>query len=120
MQLPLSRYVVHDTSMAPTLRPGDRVFVWRWPGRLRAGDVVVVRDPELPGLHLVKRLAGLPGQAVAGVRGTDGFALLGEQPSSSRDSRRFGRLPRQAIVGRVVWRYLPGPRRGPIPRLPAE
>ena len=77
---------------------------------------MVVRDPELPGLHLVKRVAALPGQPAAGVNGTDGFALLGDQPASSRDSRGFGRLPRQAIVGRVVWRYLPGTRRGPIRR----
>src|SRR5919204_2144990 len=111
MVWPLARYIVHDTSMRPTLRPGDRLLVWRWTRLtgLRHGDLVVVRDPQLPGLHLVKRLAALPGEAVAGVNGLDGFALLGDDPSTSRDSRAFGRLGPEALVGRVVFRYLPRP-----------
>jgi signal peptidase I len=115
LRWPLSRFVVRDTSMAATLRPGDRLLVWRW-GEPRRGDVVVVRDPELPGLHLVKRLAACPGEPCPGVRGRDGYVVLGDQPDASRDSRAFGRLPREAIVGRVAWRYLPGARRGPVAR----
>ena len=113
---PLARYVVQDASMRPTLRPGDRVLVWRWtrPRGLRHGDLVVARDPELPGLHLVKRIAAVPGQAYAGVGGLDGYVLLGDDASTSRDSRSFGRVPRGLVVGRVVYRYLPGPRRGRI------
>jgi signal peptidase I len=111
---PLQRFVVRDTSMRPSLRPGDRLLVWRWtrPGGLRRGDLVVVRDPELPGLHLVKRVAALPGEPHAGIPGGDGFVVLADEAASSRDSRTFGRLGVQAIVGRVVWRYLPGGRRG--------
>jgi len=30
----------------------------------------------------------------------------------SRDSRHFGPVPRGLVVGRVVYRYLPGARRG--------
>ena len=102
--------------MRPTLRPGDRVLVWRWTcvWGVRPGDVVVARDPELPGLHLIKRVAAVPGQAYAGVAGLHGLVVLGEDPSASRDSRAFGRVAREAIVGRVVWRYLPGARRGRI------
>jgi nickel-type superoxide dismutase maturation protease len=113
---PLARYVVQDGSMRPTLRPGDRVLVWRWACRrgLRPGDVIVARDPELPGLHLVKRVAAVPGQPFAGISGVDGFVLLGDDPTSSRDSRTFGRVPAESILGRVVYRYLPGARRGRI------
>jgi signal peptidase I len=111
---PFARYVVHDTSMRPTLRAGDRVLVWRWSclGGIHPGDVVVVRHPEQPGLHLVKRVAAVPGEPSPGVQGTQGFAVLGDEPAASRDSRAFGRLPADAVVGRVVWRYLPGARRG--------
>ena len=102
--------------MRPTLRPGDRLLVWRWTwlGGLRRNHLVVLRDPEQPGLHLVKRVAAMPGQAYAGVAGLHGLVVLGEDPSASRDSRAFGRVAREAIVGRVVWRYLPGARRGRI------
>jgi nickel-type superoxide dismutase maturation protease len=111
---PVVRFVVQDASMRPTLRPGDRVLVWRW-CRLRRGHLVVARDPELPGLHVVKRVAALPGQPFAGASGLDGFVLLGDDPTTSRDSRSFGRVPRSSILGRVVFRYLPGARRGRIP-----
>jgi nickel-type superoxide dismutase maturation protease len=113
---PLARYVVQDASMRPTFRPGDRVLVWRWTclRTLRTGDVVVARDPELPGLHLVKRVAAVPGQAYPGITGRDGYVLLGDDPSTSRDSRSFGRLAMSLIVGRVVYRYLPPQRRGRI------
>ena len=113
---PLARYVVQDGSMRPTLRPGDRLLVWRWTGLrgVRPGDVVVARDPELPGLHLIKRVAAAPGQAYASVAGLDGYVLLGEDPATSRDSRTFGRVPVSLIIGRAVYRYLPGARRGLI------
>jgi signal peptidase I len=116
MLWPVARFVVQDTSMRPTLRPGDRLLVWQWPWPrgVRANHLVVARDPELPGLHVVKRVAALPGQRFAGISGQDGYVLLGDDPSSSRDSRTFGRVPAACIVGRVVYRYLPGPRRGPI------
>jgi nickel-type superoxide dismutase maturation protease len=113
---PVARFLVQDTSMRPTLQPGDRLMVWQWTWLRgpRRGDLVVARDPELPGLHLVKRVAAGPGEPFAGMAGVDGFVLLGDDPSSSRDSRTFGRVPSRCIVGRVVYRYLPGARRGPI------
>ncbi len=56
--LPLRRFVVADTSMRPTLQPGDRLFVFLWPAP-KPGDLVVLREP---GAHLtfaVKRVARL-------------------------------------------------------------
>ena len=113
MVWPIARYVVQDGSMRPTLSPGDRLLVLRWTclRGLRAGDLVVAHDPELAGLHLVKRVAALDGEPLAGVSGLDGLVLLGDDPATSRDSRAFGRVPAGLIVGRVVYRYLPGPRR---------
>ena len=112
---PLTRFVVRDTSMLPTLRPGDRLLVWTWASP-RAGDLVVLRDPELPGLHLVKRVAACPGESLPAVGGLVGYAVLGETAAESRDSRTFGRVPPDLIVGRVVWRYLPVVRRGRVAR----
>jgi nickel-type superoxide dismutase maturation protease len=101
--LPLRRFVVHDTSMRPTLEPRDRVLVATW-ARARPGDVVVVRDPERRSSFLVKRVANLQPNGDLLVRG--------DNPNASRDSRHFGALAHALLVGRVVYRYLPSHRRG--------
>jgi len=107
--LPVARFAVADTSMQPTLRPGDRVLVLRW-ARPRPGDVVVLRDPEQPktAVFLAKRAAG----RAAG----DGLVVAGDNPNVSRDSRHFGPVPRHLVLGCVIWRYLPADRRGRIGR----
>ena len=102
---PVRRFVVADTSMQPALRPGDRVLALAWV-RPRAGDDVVVRDPDARGTFLLKRVDHFTGDGLVVVRG--------DNPYVSRDSRHFGALPRSLIVGRVVYRYLPAQRRGTL------
>lgn len=76
-------YRIPSASMAPTLLPGDWVFVPKWvygpvlgpwhlPGRRepRRGDLVVFPGVEPPHAMLVKRLVALPGDTVAMVRDT--------------------------------------------------
>jgi nickel-type superoxide dismutase maturation protease len=101
--LPIRRFVVADTSMQPALRPGDRVLVWQWL-HPRAGDVVVVREPDRHLTFAVKR--------VASVEANGDLVVLGDNPNVSRDSREFGPVPRGLVVGRVIYRYLPAERRG--------
>jgi nickel-type superoxide dismutase maturation protease len=89
--------------MQPTLRPGDRLLVGTWL-RVRAGDVVVFRDPEARSKLLVKRVSSFTSHGDAIMRG--------DNPNVSRDSREFGAVSPQLWLGRVVYRYLPGERRG--------
>lgn len=103
---PVGRFVVADVSMTPALEPGDRLFVWRWPWWLRPGQVVVLHDPELPTRFLVKRLAEQTASR--------SYVVRGDNAAMSRDSRSFGSVGRPSIVGLVVWRYLPGERRGRV------
>lgn len=89
--------------MEPAYGPGDRVLVNRLAYVLRApciGDVVVVRDPERPQRHLLKRVAIAPGMLRRGQ-----FYVLGDNAADSRDSRRFGPVSRAQIVGRAWRRY---------------
>ena len=121
---PLARFVVADHSMAPALLPGDRLLVLRWLARRRPrpGDVVVLRDPTDAARFLVKRVrapepAGLapPITAVDPDRPAEArYTVRGDNAAASRDSRHFGPVGRGLIVGRAVWRYLPGARQGPI------
>jgi nickel-type superoxide dismutase maturation protease len=83
-------FAVQGRSMTPTLQPGDRVFVC--PSRLaQEGELVVARLPD--GAAVVKRLAS---------RGRGTFALRSDNPLEGSDSRHFGSLPDEAMVGPVV------------------
>jgi nickel-type superoxide dismutase maturation protease len=83
--------------MLPALHPGDWLVV-RWGGRVRVGDMVVVRRPDRIALLMVKRAVRREG---------DGWWVAGDNPSDSIDSRLFGAVPDPLVVGRVVFRYWP-------------
>ena len=102
---PLSRYVVDGTSMEPAFRPGDRVLVNRLAYRRRtprAGEVVVLHDPERRGHVLLKRIATALDDAVPG---PSGVYVLGDNTAESRDSRAFGAVARDEIIGKAWLKY---------------
>jgi nickel-type superoxide dismutase maturation protease len=89
--------------MAPTL-PSGALVVARPIDRLtplRVGEVVVARRPDRRGLEIIKRIQAIDGSG--------GIFLVGDNPSSSTDSRQFGAVTREQIVARVRWRYWPLP-----------
>ncbi len=96
------------------------------------GEVIVFRYPENPSLRHIKRIIGLPGETVKigdnGVEidstplderylstpfvgeeaeivlGRDEFFVMGDNRASSFDSRKWGALPKEYIVGKVLIR----------------
>ncbi len=106
------RVVVAGGSMAPTLLEGDRLVAVAAPwGRVRAtpGDLVVLPDPRTDGRVLVKRV-------VAVDAGAGTVEVRGDAPDASTDSRTFGPVRRASLMGRVVYRYGPATRTGPLRR----
>ena len=102
MNWPLIRVAVAERSMEPALRPGDWLLVRRT-RRIRAGQIVIARHPDQPGLLLVKRAARrVEGDGEVG----GGWWLESDNPQAGAvDSRRFGPVPGSLIEGRVLARY---------------
>ncbi|WP_340385595.1 S26 family signal peptidase [Streptomyces sp. SS7] len=104
----VSRVKVIGWSMEPTLAPGSEVIARRVPPHsLSIGDIVVVSAPDSEQL-IIKRIAAVGGTAVPAALGAEGtvpdgmVVLLGDNPDKSHDSRHFGCVPADRVVGRVV------------------
>lgn len=89
----LARITVIGASMAPTLLHGERWLVT--PGRVRAGRLVLLREPDRPALHTVKRVIRIV---------SEGIWVEGDNVDVSRDSRHFGVVPRENVLGVLRWK----------------
>jgi len=106
-------YAIPSASMAPTLQAGDRIVVTPYRGiDPQRGDVIVFRAPVSADELMVKRIAGTPGDVVEAGAGrtvivpAGCYFVLGDNRQDSFDSRNWGVLPRDFIVGRarlILW-----------------
>ncbi|HEY5611868.1 MAG TPA: signal peptidase I [Thermoanaerobaculia bacterium] len=129
LRVAVHAYSIPSDSMSPALRAGDHILVtrsWHEPTR---GDVVVFRYPLDPEQLFVKRVVAGPGDHLEirdGIVRLNGrslaepyvverdaldfspeiippksFFVLGDRRIDSIDSRTFGLVPREMIVGRA-------------------
>jgi len=129
-------YSIPSRSMAPTLEVGDQIVVTRYlRGEPQRGEVIVFRSPLDADELMVKRVIGIPGDVVdsrlgrvrvgghtlsepyvlraaasgaieAQIIPADSYYVLGDNRDDSLDSRVWGYVPRERIVGRarvVLW-----------------
>lgn len=97
-------------SMEPTLRDGDLLAVAPPSGTVSFGSIVVVRRPG--GAEDVKRVIGTPGDRVRVgateiVLGPGQLAVAGDARDRSTDSRDYGPVAEQDVVGVVRACYWP-------------
>ena len=132
----VARVVVNGPSMENTLKDGEYLMVWRTHGQVPdRGDIVVCENEEDDSRNLVKRLIGLPGDHVEIVEDrvyvngnllVEPYAhgsrsskvekwdvpegsvfIVGDNRTNSYDSRDWGFLPVDKILGVVFFRYKP-------------
>lgn len=126
------RVAVAEASMAPRIAAGDWLLadptVGRWP---RRGTVVVFREPG-SGILAIKRVAGRPGDWVPFADGwlqladdeawllsdADDAELVAAGRGRAVDSRSYGPVQVDALVGRAWFRYWPPRRVGRLPGPP--
>ena len=139
-----ARVRVDGFSMRPTLDDGEFVLVsklsYRF-GEFKRGDIVVFHFPLNPDEELIKRVIGLPGDHVRvdgsqlylnGELMSEGYIaeaplysgewtvaegylfVLGDNRNNSNDSKDWGMLPQENVVGKAVLIYWPPPMWGAL------
>ncbi len=90
-----TRVRVDGNSMHPTLQDGDHVLIRRQ-ARAEPNEIVLCRHPYKKTVRLIKR-----------VESTDecGAFLVGDAPKKSTDSRSFGAVPWNQLVGVVTSKF---------------
>lgn len=109
-------FIVSGASMEPTFDNGDYLIVDELSYNLlhkpQKGEVIVFRYPLDPSKFFIKRIAGLPGETME-INGRkiilaeNEYFVLGDNKSASSDSRIWGPVPENLIVGRTLIRLWP-------------
>lgn len=87
---------ISDNSLLPEYQEGDYVLIAKIPfllGSLRRGDVVVFRHP----------LYGMMIKKVSRVAGDGKEIYVAGTHENSVDSRQFGAVRKDALIGKMVW-----------------
>ncbi|MBI4017632.1 MAG: nickel-type superoxide dismutase maturation protease [Candidatus Aenigmarchaeota archaeon] len=92
--------VVSGNSMEPTLREGQKILISKI-GTPKKGDIVVLKHPY-KNINIVKRVAAA---------NESGYLVEGDNTGESTDSRHYGTIGKENLVGKVLFPYLSGRRR---------
>jgi signal peptidase I len=139
------RFRIEGPSMMPSLNPGQYLIINKLVYKVHPparGDIVVFHHPRNPDRELIKRVVGVPGDVVEVQRGavyvngtqldepyvlepgrysghyelgSDEFFVLGDNRPNSDDSRNWGTVKGDQIVGKAWLSYWPPKEWGAVP-----
>ncbi len=87
---PFLLHRVTGSGMLPVLKPSQLVFAMSR-RQYQDEDVVVIWHNGMEKIERVRTVQG------------NRFEVRGDNPSRSTDSRQFGLIEKQAILGKVIW-----------------
>jgi signal peptidase I len=104
-------FIVQGSSMEPNFKNGDYLIVdeisYRFEPPQRE-DVIIFRYPKNHSQFYIKRIIGLPGEIINNVKlADDEYYVLGDNRGASLDSRSWGPLKADLIIGRAILRLWP-------------
>ena len=108
--LGFSTVKVSGSSMSPTFMPGDWLLIKQIRNGahpLKLQSVYLIIDPERPGIKLLKRVKEVEVDEIVGEKAQFTYWFEGDHPSST-DSRKWGWLKQDQVIGKVVVRYRKG------------
>lgn len=116
-------FIVSGASMEPTFRNGDYLIVDELSYRFnepQKNDVIIFRYPLDPSKYFIKRIEGLPGEKIENngkeiILKADEYFVMGDNRGASSDSRIWGPLKENFIVGRALIRLWPFNKLGVLP-----
>ena len=89
---PILRYKVKGRSMLPNYKEGDYLLINKL-SRIQKGDAVVLKHPKTNEL-ILKRVSKIKNGR---------YDVLGDNKNQSTDSRHFGSISEEMIVGKILF-----------------
>jgi signal peptidase I len=116
-------FIVSGASMEPTFENGDYLIVDELSFHLRdpkKGEVIIFRYPLNPSKFFIKRVMGLPNETIyinnnKIILNEEEYFVLGDNRQASSDSRIWGSVNKNLIVGRAFLRLWPFNKLGIMP-----
>lgn len=88
---PLKIFRISGHSMEPTLPVGSYVLIFAWTKHYKVGDIIAFKYENQ---IVIKRLHSI---------NNHNYVVLGDNASDSLDSRQFGQIPFNNIIGKIIW-----------------
>ncbi len=88
----IARYEVKGRSMEPSFKDGDRALLLKTKN-IKKGDVVVFSTQER---ECIKRVSAIK---------ENGLYVEGDNKSQSTDSRHYGAIKKEQVVGKLIMKY---------------